>query len=243
MKGFLSKLLVGLFCSTIVMGSGVSFGASIESITVYEMTGPRVPYWFAITDPRLIETIDSVGPDGCDFPGVRLLSNGKLSGSTWEFGSQGEFYDAYISDSDGTPNPNGMYLTIDCFRNLHVTGPGAAHNIDAVSLDFTDGTHLWATEVTNYVLGYEQPLTIAQPENSLGQPDNQSTIMGDQFSSITVGFDLVGPIKADELEERVQSLESQVSGLEEQNSLLQQEIADLIEMLENCPITRNCFRW
>jgi len=227
MKGFLSNLLVGLVCSTILISSGVSFGASIESITVYEMTGVNVSYWFAINDPRLITKIESLGESNYDF----------------SFGpspTTPEVYDLYISDSEGTPNPNGMYLTIDCFRNLYATGTGAAHNIDAVSLDFTDGTHLWATEVTNHILGYEQLLTIAQPENSLGSPDNLPTYMGDQFSSLTVGFDLVLPIKADVLEERVESLESLVDTLEdeiqtliEQNIFLQQQITALEERLSN----------
>jgi hypothetical protein len=68
------------------------------------------------------------------------------------------------------------------------------NNIDAVSLDYIDGTHIWANEITNYVLGNNQPLEWAYLERALGSSDWNSTRVGDEFSSITLGFGLTEPI-------------------------------------------------
>jgi hypothetical protein len=163
-----------------IISARVVFGSPIVSITVYERTGFVLPFAFIIDDSRLGKN-PSFGSGSYDFV----------------FPPYGtEIYDVYLSNFDGTANPEGMYLTIDCIRPEHDTGFGAGHNIDAVSLDFADGTHLWATIVTTYLLGYNQTITYAQPTNALGELDDQPTYMGDQFSSLTLGFGLDQPIRA-----------------------------------------------
>ena len=152
-------------------------GATIESVTVYEQTGYVKPFTFSIDDPLLEKNPDfsQTSFDWTFFPGGT------------------EVYDLYISNSDGTPNMQGMYLTIDCiFKSI-----GLANNIDAVSIDYSDGTHQWATVVTAYILGDGQTYEAANPNAALGAPDNNPTYMGDQFSSITVGFGLTLPIASD----------------------------------------------
>jgi hypothetical protein len=147
----------------------------VESVTVYERTAYVLPFTFPMDDPRL-EKNSGFGQESFDFT--------FFPGGT-------EIYDVYISDRDGTPNmQGGMYFTIECKRPWHDTGIYAGHNIDAVSINRSDGTHIWAKEVTAYTLGYSQTLEIANPNAALGPPDDICTYMGDQFSSLTVGFGL-----------------------------------------------------
>lgn len=159
-------------------------GATITSITVYEQTMNVLPFTFLLGDPRLGKN-----------PSFSLAS---YDFTYFEGGT--EIYDVYISNNNASANLQGAYLTIDCIletgwgRPTYVTGTGAGHNIDAVSIDYSDGTHQWATEVTAYTLGYSQTLFDANPYAALGVPNNSPTYMGDQFSSLTVGFGLSQPI-------------------------------------------------
>ena len=176
MKIFLSV------CFIVMVGFGVSLGAPIESITIYEQTGFVQPLTFMINDQRLVW--------------ATLLPNGQgwfdFTGFGWSGGT--EVYDVFISNNDGTLNINGMFLTINCFRPEYAVGGGVANNIDAVSLDYSDGTNIWASVITNYTLGLNQPLEYAYLERVLGSPDANSTRVGDQFSGITLGFGLTEPI-------------------------------------------------
>ncbi len=178
MKRLMTRLMIAIMLSILVFWVGESFGQPInrvEAIIVYEKTSFVAPFPFTVCDTRLIEEIAMLGPDAFDF--------GSSAGVT-------EYYDVYVSDGDGTPNPDGMYLTIDCFHDSSGTGSGAGHNIDAVALHYTNGTIGWATEVTASELGLDQSETAAELENILGEPDGNPTYVGDQSSGITVGFGL-----------------------------------------------------
>ena len=167
-----------LVCCIVMIGFGVSLGATIESITVYEKTGYVKPFTYLVNDPHLGQD-PLFGSESFDFT--------FFPGGT-------EVYDIYLSDKDRTPNMQGMYLTIDC----SFPGNGIANNIDAVSLNYDDGTQKWATVVANYILGRyiweKQTYDNAYLWAALGLPDDIPTFVGDEFSSITVGFGLTQPI-------------------------------------------------
>jgi hypothetical protein len=146
----------------------------VYSITVYEQTGGVLPFTFLVNDPK-------IGKDP-------LFGQGSFDFTYFTGGT--EVYDIYLSNNDGTPNMDGVFLTINCYRPLFDIGDSVANNIDAVSLDFDDGTHVWASVITAYTLGYNQPLTLSYLERALGSPDYNSTRIGDQFSSVTVGFNI-----------------------------------------------------
>jgi hypothetical protein len=97
-----------LVCCIVMVGFGVSFGATIESITIYEQTTIIFTLPFMIDDPRLATTVQ-VNQAFFDFTSFGFLDPGgeKQGKSDW--------YDTYISNDDGTLNPNGMYLTINCY--------------------------------------------------------------------------------------------------------------------------------
>ena len=171
-------LVVGV--ALILSTTGIVLGSTIVSITVYERTAYVLPFTFLVDDPKLNKD--------------PLFGSGSFDFTFFSGGT--EVYDIYLSNSDGSPNMAGMFLTIDCIRPRNDTGVYAGHNIDAVSLDYSDGTHIWATLVTAYILGYMQTLSDALPNAALGVPDDKPTYMGDQFSSLTLGFGLDQPIRA-----------------------------------------------
>lgn len=174
-----------LVCCMVMVGFGPSFGATIESITFYEQTGYVHSMIFMINDPRLTNVLD-VTQGLFDFASFGFTSVGQ-PGEEW--------YDVFISNNDGALNINGMYITINCFRGyIKSIGDGVGNNIEAVSLDFTDGTHIWASVITNYVLGLNQLYEWSYLERALGPSDMNSTRVGDEFSSITLGFNLTEPI-------------------------------------------------
>ena len=175
------KILL-LVCCIVMIGFGVSLGATIESVTVYEITGDTNTFTFQVDSSSLATAFPYRG-----FPIYQWYDFTAWYGAT-------EVYDIYISDSNATLNKNGMYLTIDCIRPEYYTGIHAAHNIDAVSLNYDNGNHVWANVFTEYYLGYNQLLGDANLGAILGPPDGNPTYVGDQFSSITVGFGLTQPI-------------------------------------------------
>jgi len=177
-----------LVCCIVMLGFGFSYGAFVESITIYEQTGIIFELPFMINDPRLVTTVQ-VNKGFFDFTSQGFVDPGG------EKPGKSEWYDTYISNADGRLNTNGLYLTINCYRGgTNSVGDGVGNNIDAVSLDYTDRTHTWANEITNYILGNNQPLEWAYLHRALGLPDGYSTRVGDEFSSITLGFGLTESI-------------------------------------------------
>ena len=171
----ISAVLIGCEWMTDLLSPAKGFIRSAQSVTIYEQSGPVVAITFLSTDARLVDDITE-GPGGYDFRGVPE-----------------EYYDVYISNADGTPNPSGDYLTIQCFRDASYTNDYVGNNIDAVVLDFANGSRFLASFVAKVETGsgltdpqYVDTRGFAQ--RALGPPDGLSTRLGDQFTSITLGF-------------------------------------------------------
>ena len=157
----------------------------IQSITVYEMTrnntGPaNYVQTYNVNDGRLVADINQ-GIGGRDL------------GPT----TAGEHYDFYYSNANGTLNPNGSYFTTD-MTMIHPTPISPGLNLDAVSLNFSDGRKVWANVVSHYEYGASMgnyPHLRGQTHNEvLGQPNggqggqDNVTHMGNPTSTITIGF-------------------------------------------------------
>ncbi len=147
---------------------------NLTSVDVFERTGAAVDLIFGKTDPILTADIaEAVG--NADFAT-----------------NAAEYYDVYVSDADGTLNPDGSYLTFDCFRNNFLENSLVGNNIDAAGLHLSDASLIYADRVTNVELGYGLSglhfTSNGFAANSLAAPDLVSTKIGDQYSSLTVGF-------------------------------------------------------
>jgi hypothetical protein len=151
------------------------FGKVCSSITFYEKTTNIYVHTIPIGDPRLSTNVNE-GPPNFQY----------------DFrGTPEEYYDVYISDAHRNLDyQNGKFVTIGCYFNAEV--PGVGNNIVAVSLDFTDGTHKWATCVSDFILGtwldeYEL-FNYGYVRRALGRNDSICTYMGCHQSSMTLGF-------------------------------------------------------
>jgi hypothetical protein len=153
------------------------FGKQCSSITFYESTDGVASFIIPIGDPRLSTNVNE-GPPNFQY----------------DFrGTPDEYYDVYISDAQGNLDyQNGKFVTIGCYFNAETPGYGVGNNIVAVSLDFTDGSHRWATCVSDFALGTnlldEQIFNYGYVRNALGRNDSICTYMGDHQSSMTLGF-------------------------------------------------------
>jgi hypothetical protein len=110
----------------------------LSSITIYEDSGhgtnPK-PYDFSQGDSRLFTRIQTLSSTNRDFS------------DAWVNNPPHELYDAFYSDGNGNPNPNGSYLTVECLS----VGPGDG-NISEAYLNFgSQSVH--ASAVTSYRLG------------------------------------------------------------------------------------------
>ncbi|HWP45272.1 MAG TPA: BACON domain-containing protein, partial [Blastocatellia bacterium] len=93
----------------------------LQSLTFYERTGGTAPnpFTFAAGGPELAQRLPSpLGPANSDFRGTTR-----------------EFYDVFYSDQDGTFNPDGRYVSIECVFDQQ----DGALNIAEVSLNFVGG--------------------------------------------------------------------------------------------------------
>ena len=59
----------------------------------------------------------------------------------------------FLSDADGTFNPNGSFVTVQARSDLSTTNLGVGHNIDAIGIRDANGNVLYASEVLAVVLG------------------------------------------------------------------------------------------
>jgi hypothetical protein len=97
---------------------------NLASITFYERSGggAPTPFTFAVGGPELSTRLaDPLGIGNSDMAGVPT-----------------EFYDVFYSNSDGTFNANGEYLTIE---GVYLQGlpQGGGLNLAEISLDFSGG--------------------------------------------------------------------------------------------------------
>lgn len=119
------------FAAASSASAGIVDIPGLQSITVWERTGGSGP------TPNTFGRVAS-----------QLFTRaGVLNGGSADFiGTSTEFYDVYYSDADGTPNPAGNWLTIDCVYE-HPLGGGC--NIADVQLNFFTGPSEFASVVTN----------------------------------------------------------------------------------------------
>lgn len=108
----------------------------LAAIVIWEKTGPGDPHpiTFHPGDPRLsVRLEDPLSEGNCDFTGAPGM----------------EFYDLFFSDADGTLNPAGSHLTIECRFD---PGPpkGGALNVSDVELQFSRQTLEYKLFVASY---------------------------------------------------------------------------------------------
>ena len=147
----------------------------IKGITIWERTGGVAPdpHTLLISDARL-SAERPLGLYSFDFSGV----------------AGREFYDVFFSDSDGTFNAAGEYLTIEAIFAFGAPYGGGL-NISEVGLNFFSGPREYADEVSafhqqgnNLILG-SQLLAIDGNFNTHTTMGN--TIAGGRLS-LTLGF-------------------------------------------------------
>jgi len=102
-------------------------------------------------------------------------------------------YDVYLSDPAGNYESNGCCVSIVCNNNNASTDFDTGNNIDAVELQFADGTIQAADHVGSVQLGggLSNPTLIydqGMAANALGFPDKKVTYLGNGLSRITVCF-------------------------------------------------------
>src|SRR3989339_649451 len=147
---------------------------NLQSIILHEDTTNIATYTFAKNDPKLIQDLNQ-SPTSYDF-------------ST----NADEYYDLYISNADGSVNPNGSYLTIDDFRNNTLLNAQVGHNIDAVELKLSSGPSFYADKVVKVAIGTglsgDYLNQNGYATRALGTPNAQSTRLGDQHARLVLGF-------------------------------------------------------
>lgn len=145
-----------------------------QTVHFYEYTGGPMNVSIPMNDTRL----NKLGSDPT--PGTADLYTGP---------SGDESYDFYISDADGTPNPDGAYITSYMFNNLQRTGGARGHNLDAILIQ-DGGNYYPATTIASYDFGYGTTFADSNIFNSLWYSDGISglTYLGDSGSRVTVGF-------------------------------------------------------
>lgn len=147
---------------------------SLTSITLWESTGAApTQHMFSKGGPELA---------------ARL--NGSLSSSNRDFeGVQGaEFYDVFYSDWNGTPDPNGQFVTIEAEWNV---GAPSGGGLNIAKVDF-NGTGQFANSVAGFVaLGNNaMPNDVGKAVDGLTSTDTTmgNTIGQTQRLRVTVGF-------------------------------------------------------
>jgi hypothetical protein len=165
---------------TFTLGStkaGILQDPNLISVSVYEMTdGPHV-HTFLKNDQRLTTDTDQNPPEfASDF-----------------LGAAEEHYDVFISNGDGELDAGGDFVTIECYFDAIYPGCRVGNNIDAVSLNYADGTVNFAEQVSSLTLGINgDPATRGKVMNALSRTDQVCTYMGCHYSRMTLEFPSAG---------------------------------------------------
>ena len=143
---------------TPITSSLASLNGGLKSITVYELTTTSPPSYV-------------LGPTGGTFTTSYSIYNPL------------ETYNVSLTD-------NGSHILIECSVNDGWTPASgiAGNNIDAVKLDFNNGSTVYASEVINSTPGPDAQPSDGGKQNAVGEPDGAYTILGNGMSSITLGF-------------------------------------------------------
>jgi len=173
-------------CFIAILVAMIVFGASgaravpvaslpdLVSITFYEQTTLVFPHGFSIASSEIL-----------------TRRSGFLSSGNRDFSNHtSEFYDVFYSDSDGTVNVNGAFITIEA-RFDPIAGGGM--NINGVELNFLGGGSEFANSIASFEAfgGGSFPASVVNAvDGNLGT----TTTMGSTFGTtdrlrITVGFE------------------------------------------------------
>lgn len=175
--------LTGLV-SVLVAGSAAQAApirtlADLESVTIYEITFGTTPNTYTPEATQLL---------------ARLPDPLSATNNDFTFFAQ-EYYDVFYSDSDGTPNSDGAFVTIEgVWRSA---GGAGGMNINEVQLafsgssphtDFADFVSSFEYGTGNVIAGSES-LAVDQNLGTFPRFGNTSTTdLNDRFR-LTVGFD------------------------------------------------------
>jgi hypothetical protein len=145
----------------------------LTSITFWESTSTApTQHTFAKSGPELATRLNALNSSNKDFEGV----------------SGAEFYDVFYSDWNGTPNPNGQFVTIEADWNV---GAPSGGGLNIAKVDF-NGTGQIANSVSSFVaLGDNaMPNDVGKAVDGLTSTDTTmgNTIGQTQRLRVTVGF-------------------------------------------------------
>jgi len=162
-------LLIGLLPFELAVAGPLRLEPNFIGISVVEATSGNTVHFFGVNSTELTTMVSL--------------------GSSFDFnGAPGENYDVFYSDSDGSFNLDGEYVTIQGIYN----GNGSGFNIAEVLMDFSNWDPIAATVLTNFATGtsnYTPGSELLAVDGSgstataLGQSTNVNAPM-----SITVGF-------------------------------------------------------
>ncbi len=148
------------------------------SIDVFEGNGVISQHSFSLKpfDSKLLAIAGGPTPGNYDFSDTN-----------------GQFYDVYLSDANGTPDSNGCCVSIVCNMTNTLTDYSSGNNIDAVELVFADGSTKGADYVGSVQLGHglTDPnllYTSGMSANALGLPNGKVTYLGNGLSRITLCY-------------------------------------------------------
>lgn len=143
-KPFTLVFLLSLSFVSMMQGQSMQSIEGLVSITFYEQTVEPLEFTFPVNSTALnSRLIDPLTINRNDFQG-------------WE---RNEYYDVYYSDSDGTFNPEGAYVSVTVLFDR--TGTGGGLNLRGVGFNFNNGISILANEIAsfsfagNYVEGSE----------------------------------------------------------------------------------------
>ncbi len=188
---FGEALRLGLVAIMVMVSSTASLGQIIDgdtpirkipglvAVILYERTGgdSPTPLIFPITDSRLTERVGGKLTYGrCDFSGAGL-----------------EFYDVFLSDPDGSPNPDGSFVTVEAEFPNPDEKAGGGLNIADIALGFGKGNTQYATWVSSFVALGKNAISDSARFAVDGNLQTHTT-MGNTFRQnrrlrITVGFE------------------------------------------------------
>ena len=170
---FLLALVAGFICQGTAISALIDI-PNLQSISFFEKSGGIQLASFSKTS-QAITTRHSI-----------------LTGSNAEMiGAAAEYYDFFYSNSDGTFNPNGSYITIEALYAPTLPAGGGL-NLTAVRLNFVDSPAEFANKVEHFnALG--DNANHASVDFAVDGDINTHTTMGnstdqDNRLSITVSF-------------------------------------------------------
>jgi hypothetical protein len=181
----MSRRIARFACSLLLLTGSAAMAAPIrtladlESVTIYEITFGTTPNTYAPDAAQLLNrSADPLGAGNNDFT---FVAN--------------EYYDVFYSDSDGTPNPYGAFLTIEGVWRSN-GGPGGM-NVNEVELTFGGASP--HTQFGDFVSDFEYGTgnVTAGSESTAVDHDlgtfprfgnTSTTDLNDRFR-LTIGFD------------------------------------------------------